>query len=75
MKGRYVVRIDPRDVGKRVTIRVRVPAGPGEPTTTDVVGMLRRWDEGTLEIVRKDGTVEVLDERRLLAGRVVEPPR
>jgi N-acetylglutamate synthase len=73
MQARYVVRITPEDVGERVSVRSRIPAQAGEPTTTDTLGHLRRWAEGTLTLERRDGTLVDLDEGDLLAGRVLPP--
>ncbi len=74
MRPRYVVRITPDDVGRRVTVRTRIPAGPGEPATTDTVGTLLAWRDGFLQIRRRDGAVRTVAEADLLAARVVEPP-
>lgn len=81
MKARYVVRITPADVGRRVSVRSRLPAPSGpdpevghSPTTTDTLGYLRVWREGILEIERRDGTVRRIAEDDLLAARVVPPP-
>ncbi|QBI21181.1 hypothetical protein ER308_17465 [Egibacter rhizosphaerae] len=72
---RYVVRISPDDVGRRVSLRVRRPeARQGEPGHTDVLGELRRWDHGELEIARRDGSVAVVAEDDVVAGRTVPPP-
>jgi hypothetical protein len=70
---RSLVRIAPTDVGERVTLRARHSV-PGEPPETEAIGYLRRWSDGRLEIERKDGSVLVVDEGDLLAGRVVGPP-
>jgi hypothetical protein len=73
MKGSYVVRISPADVGERVSVRSRIPAGPGEPSTTDTLGHLRRWQDGALAIERRDGTITEIAETDLLAGRKIPP--
>ena len=74
MRVRHVVRITPADVGRRVTIRTRIPAGPEEPSATDTVGILRAWRDGALDVELRDGSVRRLDEADLLAARVVGPP-
>lgn len=74
MGPRYVVRIGPADIGRRVSVRFRIPGGPGQPSASDAVGMLRSWDGGRLAVERRDGTVTIVDESDLLAGRVVDPP-
>lgn len=73
MRGRYVVRITPADVGSRVSVRARIPAGPGEPSSTDTLGHLRSWRDGVLAVERRDGTMAEIREADLLAGRVVPP--
>ena len=74
MRGGYVVRISPDDVGKRVTVRARIPASPGQPSTTDTVGILRAWRDGVLRIERRDGTLCDVAEAALVAARVVDQP-
>lgn len=74
MAARYVVRITPADVGRRVSVRYRIPGGPGQPSASDAVGTLRSWGEGRLRVERRDGTEAVIAEADLLAGRVVGPP-
>ncbi len=71
MQARYVVRITPADVGARVSVRARIPAGPGEPTTSDTLGHLRAWESGVLTIERKDGSRAKITEGDLLAARVI----
>lgn len=75
MRARYVVRISPADVGRRVSIRARTHA---QPPATDTVGVLHAWQDGWLQVERRDGTVVRLPEVDLLAARVVPdapPPR
>lgn len=73
MKGRYVIRITPEDVGQRVSVRARIPAEAGEPSSTDTLGHLRSWSDGVLRIKRRDGVVVAIREADLLAGRVIPP--
>lgn len=72
LRAKLVVRITPDDVGRRVSVRAR-HHGP-EASTVDVVGVLERWDGGTLTLARRDGTTTQVTETDLLAGRVVPPP-
>ena len=74
MKGGFVVRITPADVGRRVSVRSRIDASDGEPTTTDTLGYLREWADARLTIEKRDATLVVLDERDLLAGKVIGDP-
>ena len=74
MRPRFVVRIGPADVGARVSVRRRIPAEPGEPGHSDVIGVLRSWEGGQVEIERRDGVRVTVAEGDLVAGRRVPPP-
>jgi N-acetylglutamate synthase len=74
VRARFEIRITPGDVGQRVSVRARIPAGPGEPSTTDTLGVLRAWEDGLLRIERRDGTTCEIAETDLLAGRRIPPP-
>lgn len=69
-----MLRITPDDVGKRVSVRSRTHAPPGEPSTTDTIGVLRHWDADAVHIERRDGTRARIPRQDLLAGRVVPDP-
>ncbi len=71
MHGRYVVRLTPADVGRRVTVRHRLDPPVHGATTTDVVGVLEAWDEGVLRVRRRDGTVAQVQEDHVVAARVI----
>jgi hypothetical protein len=73
MDPRYVVRITPCDVGRRVSVRSRTQAPPGEPSTTDTVGTLREWTATYLLVERRDGTTATVAVGDLLAGKVLAP--
>lgn len=68
MRPRYVVRIDPTHVGRRVSVRARTHA---HPPATDTVGVLRAWQDDVLTIERRDGSVARIPAADLLAARVV----
>lgn len=75
MRGRLVVRITPDDVGRRVSIRSRLEAAGGGPSTTDTVGRLVDWTDGVLTVQRRDGSPVSLPIGDVLAARVIpEPP-
>ena len=74
MGATFRIRISPEDVGRRVTIRSRIPAGPGEPRHTDTIGTLRSWSDGILRVERRDGITVELDAASLVGARVVGPP-
>lgn len=79
MKARYVVRITPGDVGRRVSVRAwLVDAAEREdgPRHSDAVGVLEGWADGWLTIRRRDGSLVRIDEALLVAGKVLpEAPR
>lgn len=64
--ARLVVSITPGDVGRRVTVRRRVPEG-----YRDVVGVLEEWTGGVLRIRKRDGTEVRVAESTLAAAKVV----
>lgn len=74
MKARLRVTIGAADVGKRVTVRLRTHAAAGEPAFTDVVGELLAWDDWSLKVRNREGSVADVALADLVAGRVVHPP-
>lgn len=64
------IRVCPADVGRRVTLRHRLP---GDPRLSDVVGTLREWSGAQLIVVRRDGREVPVPARDLVAARVVRP--
>lgn len=71
MRARLVHRVTPDDVGARVSVRHRLPAGASH-ATTDVLGQLLAYADGVLRIAGRDGEVTVA-EVDVLASRVVPP--
>lgn len=71
--GRLEVRIDPADVGKRVSVRRLVePAGDGA-RFTDCVGVLASWQDGVLAVTRRSGETVRFPESAMVAAKVVPP--
>lgn len=69
--GRLVVRVSAADVGRRVSLRRRLPDG----TFTDVVGTLESWTpDGEVSVRRRDGSLVTLRAADLVAGKRVPPP-
>ncbi|WP_425551067.1 hypothetical protein [Actinoallomurus oryzae] len=68
--ARYVVSVSPSDVGRRVSLRRRLPNG----AYSDVLGDLQAWSRGELTVRRRDGSVVTVAETELVAGKVVPPP-
>ena len=75
MRYRYVVRIGPADVGRRVVVRWRRPAaGGGDDEVADVVGPLEAADEHGFAVRNRRGELVVVPRERALAAKVI-PPR
>lgn len=72
MAARLVISITTQDIGARITTRRRVPEG-----FRDTVGILESWTGGVLKIRKRDGTLVEIDEKSLVAAKVVPaaPPR
>jgi N-acetylglutamate synthase len=70
MRGR-VIQVTLADVGRRVTVRSRILASPGEPSMTDAVGILRSWRDGHLLVERRDGSVARIAEADVVAAKVL----
>ena len=74
MHYRLEVRLTLADVGQRVVIRWRRPAGGGGEVVTDVLGILEEADAGSFAVRTRDGKLVVVPAGRALAGKVVPPP-
>lgn len=66
---RPLVKVTPADVGRRVSLRRRLPIG----AYSDVVGVLESWAAGTLRVRRRTGEVVEILEETVVAGKVVPP--
>ncbi|MCF3965030.1 GNAT family N-acetyltransferase [Streptomyces fuscigenes] len=69
--GRLEVRIDPSDLGKRVSVRRLTGAPDGAGKFTDTVGVLTSWNDGVILVTRRSGETVAIDEASLVAGKVV----
>lgn len=74
LRGRYVIRISPADVGQRVSVRASIGADPDGPRYNDTLGTLESWSGGVLRIRRREGTVAEVAETSVVAGKTL-PPR
>ena len=69
--ARLVVRLSRDDVGARVTVRHRLPAG-ASASLSDVVGVLTAWgDDDVLHVERRDGSTVALSRSDVVAAKVV----
>ena len=73
MSGRFAVRlvvaISRADVGRRISLRRRLPTGG----YSDVVGVLESWSGDTLSVRRRDGELVEVPEEAMVAAKVVPP--
>jgi hypothetical protein len=67
--ARLVVSITPADVGRRISLRRRLPTGE----YSDVVGTLESWSAGTLRVRRRTGEVVEVPQEIMVAAKVVPP--
>lgn len=67
--ARLIVRITPRDVGRRVSVRRRDREG-----FRDAVGVLESWRDGVLTVRRRDGSLVEIAEATMVAAKVVPDP-
>lgn len=63
-------RLTSADVGRRVTVRRRLPEGG----YGDAIGELESWSDRTLRVRRRDGSLVEIPEDSAVAGKVVPPP-
>ncbi|MCD0447971.1 hypothetical protein LO762_01990 [Actinocorallia sp. API 0066] len=61
--------VTPADVGRRVSLRRRLPTGE----YSDVVGVLESWADGVLRVRRRTDEVVEVPAAILAAGKVVPP--
>ncbi|GAA1109379.1 GNAT family N-acetyltransferase [Kitasatospora arboriphila] len=71
--GRPEVRLNPSDVGRRVSVRRIAELVDGRPVFRDVIGVLASWDENGLAVVPRSGEPVVFPEELLVAGKPVPP--
>ncbi|TDD37970.1 hypothetical protein E1287_06600 [Actinomadura sp. KC06] len=73
MSGRFaarlVVSISDADVGRRISLRRRLPTGE----YSDVVGVLESWSGGILSVRRRNGELVEVPEKIMVAAKVVPP--
>jgi hypothetical protein len=67
--GRLIVTVTPADVGRRVSLRRRLPTGQ----YSDVIGVLESWSGGMLIVRRRTGELVEVPEEIVVAGKVVPP--
>jgi hypothetical protein len=75
LRYRYVVRITPADVGRRVVVRWRRPVDGGSDEVADVLGVLESADGEAFRVRDKHGELIVVPRGRALAAKVVPQRR
>ncbi|HMD92983.1 MAG TPA: hypothetical protein VKG80_10085 [Trebonia sp.] len=75
MRYRLEVRLAAGDVGNRVVIRWRRPAGDGGDEIADVIGILEAADAVSFTIRKASGELVTIPRERALAGKTVPPRR
>ncbi len=73
MRYRLEVRLAAGDVGRRVVIRWRRPAGKNGEETADVLGILEAADADSFGVRKVSGEVVTIPRNRALAGKTVPP--
>ncbi|ACY96733.1 MULTISPECIES: hypothetical protein [Thermomonospora] len=68
--ARFVVSLTQADVGRRVSLRRRLPTGE----YSDIVGVLESWSGGVLTVRRRSGELVEVPRDAVVAGKVVPPP-
>lgn len=71
MRYRLEVRLAAGDVGRRVVIRWRRPAGKNGEETADVMGVLEAADAISFRVRRASGELVTIPRDRALAGKTV----
>lgn len=71
VRYRLEVRLATADVGRRVVIRWRRPAGDGGEEIADVVGVLEAADAVSFTVRRSSGKLVTIPRDRALAGKTV----
>lgn len=66
---RYVRDVSPADVGVRVSLRRRLHEGG----LTDVLGLLEAWQDGVLQVRRRDDTLIEVPEADVVAVKRIPP--
>jgi hypothetical protein len=70
---RLEFRLTEADVGERVVVRWRRPAGDVREEIADVLGVLDAFDGGSLRIRKASGELVTIPRDRALAGKTVPP--
>jgi N-acetylglutamate synthase len=71
VRYRLEVRLAAGDVGRRVVIRWRRPAGKNGEETADVLGILEAADAVSFRIRKASGELVTIPRDRALAGKTV----
>lgn len=67
---RYTRDVGPGDAGVRVSLRRTLPEGG----YGDVLGVVISWDDTTVRIEKRDGTVVAVPSADVVAAKRIPPP-
>jgi len=71
VRYRLEIRLATGDVGRRVVIRWRRPAGNDGEETADVLGVLEAADAVSFKVRKASGELATIPRHRALAGKTV----
>lgn len=71
MRFEYRIAVGCEDLGRRVTVRFRTEGG----ALSDVLGVLEACDDATFQIRDRAGRLRRVDRERVVAAKVVPPPK
>jgi hypothetical protein len=66
----YTRDVGPGDVGVRISLRRVLPEGG----YGDVLGIVRAWDDTSVEVEKRDGSVVVVATADVVAAKRIPPP-
>ena len=73
MRYHLELQLGESDVGSRVVIRWRRPAGNGGEEIADVLGILQAADADSFAVAKASGETVVIPRERALGGKTVPP--
>lgn len=70
MRFRYEMSLRCEDLGRRVTVRFRLPASG----LSDVIGVLETCDDTAFGVRDRSGTLRVIERTDVVAAKVIATP-
>ncbi|MDA8369570.1 MAG: hypothetical protein M0026_06835 [Nocardiopsaceae bacterium] len=71
--SRFTTEVTAQDLGRRATLRIKLPEGGFR----DIVGVLESWQDGIIQVRRRDGSMTEVTADAIVASKIVpqQPPR